>query len=58
MPLLQMPKMRRLNHFQKREFFAKLVQNTGGTSDDTSELKKALDDYIKEIESCIAKLSN
>jgi chromosome segregation ATPase len=44
--------------FQKREFFAKLVQNTGGTSDDSSELKKALDDYIKEIESCIAKLSN
>jgi hypothetical protein len=44
--------------FQKREIFAKLVQNTGGTSDNTSDLKKALDDYIKEIESCIAKLSN
>ncbi|MES2796989.1 MAG: hypothetical protein V4683_13550 [Bacteroidota bacterium] len=44
--------------FRKRDFFAKLVQNTGGLSGDTSELKKALDDYIKEIESCIAKLSN
>jgi septal ring factor EnvC (AmiA/AmiB activator) len=44
--------------FQKREFFTKLVQNTGGVSDDTSELKKTLDNYIKEIESCIAKLSN
>lgn len=44
--------------FQKREFFAKLVQNTGGLSGDTPELKKALDEYIKEIESCIAKLSN
>ena len=44
--------------FQKREFFSKLVQNTGGISGDSSELKKALDNYIKEIESCIAQLSN
>lgn len=44
--------------FRKREFFAKLVQNTGGSTDDTSDLKKALDEYIKEIDICIAKLSN
>lgn len=44
--------------FRKREIFAKLVQNTGGLSGDTSELKKTLDEYIKEIESCIAQLSN
>ncbi len=44
--------------FRKREIFAKLVQNNGGLSGDTSELKKTLDEYIKEIESCIAQLSN
>lgn len=44
--------------FQKREFFAKLVQNTGGSSAEKVELKKALDDYIKEIDNCIAVLSN
>lgn len=44
--------------FRKREIFAKLVQNTGDLEGDTSDLKKTLDEYIKEIESCIAQLSN
>ncbi len=55
---LQKNQVNEQKDFQKREIFAKLVQNTGGLKGDTSELKKTLDDYIKEIESCIAQLSN
>jgi hypothetical protein len=44
--------------FVKKEFFHKLVKNTGSSSDDKDDLKRTLDEYIKEIESCIAQLSN
>lgn len=44
--------------FVKKEFFHKLANNTGSSSDDKDDLKRTLDEYIKEIESCIAKLSN
>lgn len=55
---LQKNQVNEQKDFRKREIFAKLVQNTGGLEGDTSDLKKTLDEYIKEIESCIAQLSN
>jgi hypothetical protein len=55
---LQKNQVNEQKDFRKREIFAKLVQNTGGLEGDTSEIKKTLDNYIKEIESCIAQLSN
>jgi hypothetical protein len=44
--------------YVKKEFFHKLVTNTGSSSDDKDDLKRTLDEYIKEIENCIATLSN
>ncbi len=42
----------------KSEDFGKLVQNNLSGTDTNAELKKQLDEYIRELERCIAHLSS
>ena len=47
-----------LNQFHNKLKIGKLVGNMEADKDDSAELKKKLDDYIHEIDKCIAHLSN
>jgi len=47
-----------LNQFHNKLKIGKLVGNIEADNNDSAELKKKLDDYIKEIDKCIAHLSN
>ncbi|WP_232325835.1 med21 domain-containing protein [Spirosoma montaniterrae] len=42
----------------KSEDFGKLVQNNLSSTDTNAELKRQLDEYIRELERCIAHLSS
>jgi len=44
--------------FQNKAKISKLVYNIRAEESDTAELKRKLDDYIREIDKCIAHLSN
>ncbi len=45
-----------LDHFQNKIKISKIVGNMVVGEDDTSDLKEVIDDYIKEIDKCIAHL--
>ena len=47
-----------LTQFHNKLKIGKLVGNMEADKDDSAELKKKLDDYIHEIDKCIAHLSN
>jgi len=46
-----------LEHFRNQAKIAKLVDNLRSEDGSASELKKMVDDYIREIDKCIAYLS-
>jgi cell division protein FtsB len=46
-----------LEYFRNQAKIAKLVDNLRSEDGSTSELKKKVDDYIREIDRCIAYLS-
>lgn len=46
-----------IQHFQNKIKISKLVDNIHSEENGTSELKKKIDSYIKEIDKCIAHLS-
>lgn len=46
-----------ISHFQNKIKISKLVDNIDLGDNGTSELKKKIDTYIKEIDKCIAHLS-
>ena len=47
-----------LTGFHNKVKIGKLVSNIEADNNDSAELKNKLDDYIKEIDKCIAHLSN
>lgn len=47
----------RLDHFQNKIKISKIVGSMVVGEKDTSGLKEVIDDYIKEIDKCIAHLS-
>lgn len=47
-----------LSNFQNRFKISKLVKNMVAEGEDSKELKEVLDDYIKEIDKCIAHLGD
>lgn len=51
-------KQEQLLGFQNKAKISKLVYNIRADESDTAELKKKLDDYIREIDKCITHLSN
>jgi hypothetical protein len=51
-------KEEQLTGFHNKVKIGKLVSNIEADNHDSAELKKKLDDYIKEIDKCIAHLSN
>lgn len=46
----------RLTSFQNKHNLSKIVGNTAVESEDKAELRKVLDEYISEIDKCIAHL--
>lgn len=46
----------RLSTFQNKYNISKIVSNTAVGKEDAAELKKVLDEYIHEIDKCIAHL--
>ena len=50
-------KEEQIHHFQNKIKISKLVDNIHSEENGTSELKKKIDSYIKEIDKCIAHLS-
>lgn len=46
-----------LSNFQNKNNISKIV-NTISVEEDNTELKKSIDNYIREIDKCIAYLSN
>ena len=46
-----------LNNFQNQDKITKIVALTLADKDHTSELKEKLNEYIRDIEQCIAQLS-
>ena len=51
-------KQEQLKEFQNKAKISKLVSSIGADKSDTVDLRRNLDDYIKEIDKCIAFLSN
>lgn len=45
-----------IDHFQNKIKISKIVDNIDSEENGTSELKKKIDTYIKEIDRCIAHL--
>ena len=46
-----------INDFQNRDKISKIVEGIGEEREDTTELKSMITDYVKEIDKCIAHLS-
>lgn len=46
----------RLSDFQNKQNSSKIVSNTAVGKEDAVELKRVLDEYIKEIDKCITQL--
>lgn len=46
----------KINSFQNKFNISKIVGNTAVEKEDSEELKSVLDEYIKEIDKCIAHL--
>lgn len=51
-------KQAQVESFNNKFKISKLVDTIGADKSDTAELKSKLDEYIKEIDKCIAHLSN
>ncbi|MCH7513084.1 MAG: hypothetical protein IH947_03950 [Bacteroidetes bacterium] len=51
-------KQEQLKEFHNKAKISKLVNSIGADKSDTADLRIKLDDYIKEIDKCIAFLSN
>lgn len=47
-----------LKDFQNQEKIAKIAQTILNSNEDTAELKTKIGEYIKELDKCIAHLSN
>lgn len=50
-------KQRQIEGFNNKFKISKIVDNIGADKSETAELKNKLDEYIKEIDKCIAHLS-
>jgi len=50
-------KQTQIENFNNKTKISKLVDTIGADKSDTAELKHKLDEYIKEIDKCIAHLS-
>lgn len=46
----------KISNFQNKENLSKIVGNTAMQKEDSGEMKKVLDEYISEIDKCIAHL--
>lgn len=46
-----------INHFQKTIKISKIVNNAVADKDNTTELKRTINEYIRKIDKCIAQLS-
>ncbi|MFP4505370.1 MAG: hypothetical protein ACLFOZ_11690 [Cyclobacteriaceae bacterium] len=46
-----------LNHFQKTVKISKIVDSAVANQEDTTELKRTINEYIRKIDKCIAQLS-
>lgn len=46
-----------INHFQKTLKLSKIVNNAVAAQEDTTELKRTINEYIRKIDKCIAQLS-
>ena len=46
-----------INHFQKTLKLSKIVNNAVADQEDTTELKRTINEYIRKIDKCIAQLS-
>lgn len=46
-----------INHFQKTLKLSKIVNNAVADQEDTAELKRTINEYIRKIDKCIAQLS-
>ena len=51
-------KNEKLDDFQNKIKISKIVGSMVADGEDTSDLKEIIDDYIKEIDKCIAHLGN
>ena len=51
-------KQEQIDGFNNKVKISKLVDSIGADNSDTAELRIKLDEYIKEIDKCIAHLSN
>lgn len=50
-------KEEKINDFQKRIKIGKIVNNAVAGENDTTELKRTINEYIRKIDKCIAQLS-
>ncbi len=46
-----------INNFQKTIKISKIVNNAVANQDNTTELKRTINEYIRKIDKCIAQLS-
>ncbi len=46
-----------INHFQKTIKISKIVNNAVANQENTTELKRTINEYIRKIDRCIAHLS-
>lgn len=46
-----------LDHFQKSSKISKIVDSAVANQEDTTELKRTINEYIRKIDKCIAQLS-
>ncbi len=46
-----------INHFQKTIKIGKIVNNAVANQENTTELKRTINEYIRKIDKCIAHLS-
>jgi len=50
-------KNEQIEHFQKTLNLSKIVNNAVVDHDDTTEIKRTINEYIRKIDKCIAQLS-
>lgn len=50
-------KNEQIDHFQKTLKLSKIVNNAVADQDDTTEIKRTINEYIRKIDKCIAQLS-
>lgn len=50
-------KNEQIEHFQKTVKLSKIVNNAVADHEDTTEMKRTINEYIRKIDKCIAQLS-